>query len=381
MKILFFADLHASMKHGLYGISFVEQVSKTLSWIAQMVKETNADYVIFLGDVFHVQQAVDTPSIHAVVEGFQEIIDSCPNEVVIIEGNHDVYKKDGLWSSTSALRDLRGSLGNSPPVKIISKATTLELFNAAPGPSAIRVQCVPYTEKGYEVDHTADFICGHLEVSGAMYRPGGLVEESGVHAGFDDFMLERPGLDEPVNPVCYIGGHYHHPHIFGRTLIVGSCCYHSFSDKIVDTPRGAVLLNLERAGVPDIPDFSWLENPHATPVHTIEAQTHEQAEEQLKRLKDICHIPPENWHVRIKIPTVEAEHIDGRRVPRGVQYAVVPNDPPKVIARTQITSKTSPTDAFDEYARQAPPQKLKEAIVSEAHRILLAAQKEQDEAS
>ena len=106
MRILFFADLHASMKHGLYGIAFVDQVEKTLDWIAEMAKLHEVDYVVFLGDVFHVQQAVDTPSLYVVAQGFEKIQRAAKVRLIIIEGNHDVYLKDGKWSSTEILRHI-----------------------------------------------------------------------------------------------------------------------------------------------------------------------------------------------------------------------------------------------------------------------------------
>ena len=89
-----------------------------------------------------------------------------------------------------------------------------------------------------------------------------------------------------------------------------------------------------------------------------------------RRLKTICGIPPEHWNVRVDIPTAEAEHIDKRRVPRGINMSIIPNDPPKVVARTKITSKSSPMDALDEYMRQVPPAKFPERVRDEGHRIL-----------
>jgi predicted phosphodiesterase len=386
MKILFFSDLHASMKHGLFGLSFIEQVKKTLSWIAQTVEQHDIEYVFCLGDIFDIQQAVDTPSIDTVVAGFQEIVEAARVKVVVVQGNHDVYRKDGLWSSVSALRDIRGTSSSHRkiPLQLVQRTETVSLTEGA-------VQCVPFTEKGYEPDPQARFICGHLELAGAYYMPGGLVEDQGVHSGFDSFSKcatcsgqghlafpEMGPCPDCNGTIHYVGGHYHHPQVLGRALVVGSCCYHSYQDRIVETPRGAVILDLNHDGPPVIGDFTWIMNPHATPVHTIEAQTHAQAEENIKYLHKACGIDPEKWHLRVKIPVAEGEHIDGRRIPRGLKYSVVPDDPPKIVARTKITSKTEPTEAFDEYVKQVPPQKLPEAVVAEGHRLLREIQKVQD---
>lgn len=367
-RILFFADLHASMKHGLYGISFVKQVEKTLDWIAEMATLHEVDYVVFLGDVFHVQQAVDTPSLYTVSRGFEKVQRAAKVCLYVIEGNHDVYLKDGKWSSTEIMRYMRKEI-DTMPIGLVNGDASVEFHDKTV------MQCIAYTEKGYRPNPEAHFIAGHLEVNGAIFRPGGLIEDSGVNPMFDSLQAKDSG-DVPIH---YIGGHYHHPQIVGRALFPGSCCYHSYQDLIVETPRGAVLLELDRPRTPVVRDFTWIENPHATPTHTIYADTHAEAEDELKALKNHCHIDPSQWNVRIVLPTIEAEHIDKRRVPKGVNLSIVPNDPPKVVARTKITSKTSPTDAFDEYMRQVAPQKMAPEIQREAHQILKDIQKQQAE--
>lgn len=366
LRVLFFSDLHASMKHGLHGIAFVEQVEKTLDWIVEMATLHDVDYVVFLGDVFHVQQAADTPSIHTVSKGFEKIQRSANVQFVIIEGNHDVYLKDGVWSSTEIMRHMRKEI-TTLPIVLVSKHETLQLHDKT------FMQCIAYTEKGYTQNPEAHFIVGHLEVNGAMFRPGGLVEDHGVSPMFESFQPKEPG-DLPIH---YIGGHYHHPQIIGHSLFPGSCCYHSYQDLIVETPRGAVLLQLDRPRTPVVQDFTWIENPHATPTHTVHAKTHADAEDQIKALQNHCHVDPSQWNVRTFLPTAELEHLDKRRIPDGVNLSTVPDDPPKVVARTKITSKTSPTEAFDEYMKQVPPHKMADAIQKEAHRVLLDVQKQQ----
>lgn len=363
-RVLFFSDLHASMKHGLHGIAFIEQVRKTFDWIAEMAKLHQVDNIIFLGDVFHVQQAVDTPSLFVVAGGISQLQDAVTGRLIIVEGNHDVYLKDGQWTSTEILRNIRSQ---GLPIELISEERTLLMDEG------YVVHAVPYTQKGYTPNPEAHFMIGHLEVNGAIFRPGGLVEDNGVSPMFEGFQPKEPG----DLPIYYIGGHYHHPQIVGYSLFPGSCCYHSYQDQIVETPRGAVLMELDRPRTPVVQDFTWIENPHATPTHTVYVKTHAEAEDQLRALKDHCHVDPSQWNVRVVLPTAEAEHLDKRRVPEGVKMSIVPDDPPKVVARTKITSKTSPTEAFDEYMKQVPPHKMADVIQKEAHRVLLDVQKQQ----
>lgn len=363
MKILFFADLHASMKHGLYGISFVDQIEKTLDWIVEMAKLHDVDYVVFLGDVFHVQQAVDTPSLFVVARGFERIQRAANCRLVVIEGNHDVFLKEGEWSSTEILRHIRQDV-NTEPIILVSKQESVPLHDGTV------MQCVAYTQKGYTPDPAAHFIAGHLEVSGSMYRPGGLVEEHGVSPNFETFQVKEPGQF----PICYVGGHYHHPQIVGRSLIAGACCYHSFQDQVVQTPRGSLLLTLDRPRTPTLADFVWIENPHATPVHTVRVATHAEAEQEIAQLQDWCQIPINQWNLRVVIPTAEAEHV---KAPEGANLSIIPDDPPKVVARTQITSQSSPSDALNEYMQQVPPAKLGDRIWTVGRKILTDLEKAQ----
>lgn len=360
MRILYFTDLHATMKHGLYGIGFMEQLEETLSWIVETAKEHDVDYVFFLGDLFHIQQGVDTPSRHVVSKWLPQIMDAANCGLVLVEGNHDVWLKDGHWSSVSEYQHFIGADARKQ-LRVVSGQETLTLLDG------YKVQAVAYTERGYTPDPEAHFVAGHLEVSGAYYSRGDVVEEDGVDP---DFAAFQPKCVEGDHPIVYVGGHYHHPQIIGRSLVVGATCYYDYRDNIVEYPRGVVLMELDRPRTPMLQDFVWIMNPHATPVHTVRAQTHTEAEEELKRLKSICSIPPEKWHIRVDIPTAEAEHIDKRRIPKGVNMSIVPNDPPKVVARTQITSKSSPMDALDEYMRQVPPPKGKAQIRDVGHKIL-----------
>lgn len=363
MKLLFFSDLHASIKHGLHGIAFVDQVQKTLDWVAETAKQEAVDYVICLGDVFHVQQSVDTPSLHVVSRALPRIAEAARSGLIIIEGNHDVWLKDGDWS---LLQFISGVTAPGRLVQLVRRPETIALGDA------INMQALPYTKRGYEPDPQAHFLVGHLEVRDALYRPGGLTEENGVSSNFEQ--VGDTGVDTPI---VYVGGHYHHPQILGRALIVGSCCYHNFNDSIIEIPRGAVLLDLPEPRTPDLQDFRWAENPHTQPIHTVRAQTHQQAEEQLKELKKLTHLPAEQWRVRVEIPTAEAEHIDRRRVPRGLDISVVPDDPPKVVSRTKITSKTSPVDALHEYMEQVPPpERLDSRIRKTGEELLKNAMKD-----
>ena len=59
------------------------------------------------------------------------------------------------------------------------------------------------------------------------------------------------------------------------------------------------------------------------------------------------------------------------------KISIIPDDPPKVVARTQITSKSTPEDAFGEYMRQVVPAKLADEIRKEGQQILKDIEKAQ----
>lgn len=359
MKILFFSDLHAWVRHGLYGIQYVEQMRGTFSFISGLVREHRPDFVAFLGDVFHTQDSIDVPSLNVVVEGFKEIL-GAGADVYALTGNHDMYDKGGtVWTSTTALVDLRDDSAGAR-LHVVSGERLIDL------PNGFKILAAPYSEIGYEPVPDVHFMIGHLPVSGAMYEPGGLTEDHGIDPSIDD---------APQDAITYVGGHYHHPQVVGQSLIVGAPLYINYKDHIVDKPRGAVLLSLDSVRVPVQSDFQWFENPHARPVATVRAGTHAEAEDQLKSLKTLSEVPVENWTVRVHLPTAEAEHLDGRRVPRGMSVSVIPDDPPSVVARSDITAQTTPEDAFNEYLRQAPPQRLESRVKKAGIEILKQAQR------
>lgn len=352
MKILFFTDLHATIKHGLFGMSFLDQIKGTFEFVADRANAENVDAVFFLGDVFHFQKSVDTPSIHAVKSGFRHLVTTSDAPVYAIPGNHDMFKKGGLWTSVEVISDVFPN----DKMRIVNKETTVEI-------GGVKIRVIPFNEVGYTSDPDASFMVGHLEVAGAMYEPGGLIEERGVDNTFG------PGIGNK-DAIYYVGGHYHHPQVVGHSLVVGSCLYHTYKDQIVDCPRGAVLLDLPEPRLPVLQDFKWISNPAARPVHTIRADTHTQAEDEMKRLRDVCDIPVERWHVRTYLPSAEGDKLDGRRVPKGMKVSVVPDDPPDVVNRSDINAHTSPEDAFREYMRQVPPIRLAEAVEAEGLDIL-----------
>lgn len=344
MKTLFFTDMHATVKHGLFGMGFLNQVSETFKFIADRANAEKVDAVFFLGDIFHFKQSIDTPSLHVVKQGFRDLVETTKDfPIYIIPGNHDLYKKDGLWTSVSALSDL----APSNRVHVIAEESTVNVCGSV-------IQVVPYTELGYTASSSAHFMVGHLEVKGAMYEPGGMVENHGVENVF---------VDGRENEIRYIGGHYHHPQIVGQSLVVGSCMYHSYKDQITDAPRGAVLLTLDTPRIPVVTDFQWIENPAAEPCHTIRANTHEEAENEMKRLKEICHIPADKWHIRTFLPSLESDKIDKRRIPKGISFTVIPNDPVVSIRRTAINQQMSPELAFQEYLNQVPPVQFSDKIL------------------
>lgn len=360
-KILFFADLHATVKHGLFGVGFVEQVEKTLTWVGQIAHEHEVDAVVFLGDVFHIQQSVDTPSLHTVTAGFRSLMRGLGNRrvrLIFIPGNHDMYRKDGEWRSTEIMRDMTdykdAGLGDESwigdqyhKVKLIDAPEVVNVGD-------IQILAVPYSEAGYNPE-PAHFVMGHLPVSGAMFTPGGQPEDKGVDSSFGGFRES----DSAAKEVLYVGGHYHHPQILGRSLIVGACCYHKYTDFIMPTPRGCVILTLDTPRTPTIRDFQWIENPHTLPVHTIRKETRQEVTAEVEMLRTWTSIPQDRWKMRVFLPSQELEHLEIAES-EGIQ--LVPDDPIVAAVRLDISDTTDPTRVFDEYRSKVPPERMEAEI-------------------
>jgi hypothetical protein len=368
VRILFFSDLHASIRHGLHGPAFIAQIRDTFKWIRQAAVDYQVDYIIFLGDLFDVQSSVDTPSLHVCVEGFREVLEAAP--VIVVEGNHDTYYKDGAWTSIAALYDLKSQNGVHSLALCLDESR-MELRDKA---GAVYPVCAyPYRCGKYSPGEFL-FTFGHLPVSGAIFTPQGRTD-NGVDSNFSLF----PSVAR--DQIVYIGGHYHHPQITGRSLIVGACCYHSYSDQVTQTPRGAVVLTLPEPRVPVISDFFWLENPYGTPVCTIRVQNVEAAKKRISEIREFCRIPVEQWHIRIEIPSSETETLVASPEFSGVRAAIVPDDPPRVLSRTSITSHTAPLSALQEYMQQVPPAKMAESVLDAGKQALEYAEKTVTEAA
>ncbi len=371
-KILFFTDLHASVKHGLFGMAFIDQVRNTLSWIGEVVAEHEIDYVFFLGDVFHVQQAVDTPSIHVAVSGFQGILERMSPErdgaLIVVPGNHDMYRKDGEWRSTEVLRDLHSSIVTSiGPRHTVHVVNQPEVYRV-PMPTGegklvdeLSILLLPYSEVGYDAQ-PANFIAGHLPVQGALFNPKDTSKAAVEHKGVSPNFGELEEVDPSAAEVRYVGGHYHHPQRLGLSLIVGACCYHSYKDFIVQTPRGCAILALDKPRPPLVSDFFWLENPHTKPVHTINVKTRAEAFAELEQIRQWTRIPEEDWNLRMLMPSQELEHLDDEGTMGELKPQLIPNDPLHVAARMDISDTSNPIRIFDEYRLKVPPDRMEAEI-------------------
>lgn len=222
-QYLVFSDLH--FREG------AEQSTLAVChWIADMVREHEPDYVVFGGDLNHTHGFVSIPTLHAMVDGIDEIARAARGSgsgFLAIAGNHDQATASGI----DALRFMR----LLPDVTV---ASTTPVFVKGPGallcpyPPKADSQMEDYIRELYEEASHANIVFSHWDVRGASF---------GLVSGRSD----PHGIDIDTIPVPVVNGHYHQPQRVGkRGIITGSPCYMTWSDSVNPVaPRGVLLIH------------------------------------------------------------------------------------------------------------------------------------------
>lgn len=352
MKFLAFSDFHVSIKHTMFGISFIEQAEKTFEWVKELVIKEKVDSILFLGDVFHVQQFIDSPAISTVARGFTSLLDCCP--VYYVLGNHDVYQKGGTWYSVEGLRSSQGE-----NELILIDKTESKVFQDKDG-KEFQVLFIPYDAVTIPEQIDADFCAGHATIAGANFSPS-FKEDMGFSSDFSKYAKLKK------NEIFYIGGHYHHPQIVDNTVLIGSCCYHSYNDYITEIPRGCVIFDHTPNTRLTIDKFMWAENPHATPVHTIVAETKKDAEDKIAEVQKGCKISKDKWNLRIKLPPSEVDTYTAI----SEKTVVIPNEAVQTIhQRLDTRMLNRPEELLVEYININEPDRFRDKIEAKALEIL-----------
>ncbi len=265
MKVLVFSDLHFFHTRSSY-------LLETCRWIADEIERTTPDLVVFGGDANHTHDYIDIETLEALTRGFSEIISRLPEcaDFVVIPGNHDQASSDGKQTVLSIFRGhTRVSVMDTPSCSSCGRFVFAPYPPTAPKQledytSALQVACLRAREKCSDLP----ILISHWELKDVPYKPG------------DTPRGTRGRIAEGFKLV--VNGHYHHPVYYPSlngcpVLLVGSPCYHNYSDSIVEEPRGVLLLaDTEDVGTSRVACPGWwygrLENPHGPIYHTVKAE-------------------------------------------------------------------------------------------------------------
>lgn len=217
MSILIIGDLHFKINNFNQIEQFTSQVYDLLKPPGERnykykINIENIKHVIFLGDILHNHEKLDTVVLNKVVNFFFKIVEYCP--ISILVGNHDMINNtnfcnpDGHWLNCLKL---------NPKIKIVDIPMVLKICN-------IDFLAVPYVfpgrfkealdKFGFNPDNF-DFCLAHQEFK--KCKMGSFESEIGDEYNFDT--------------KC-ISGHIHNYQEYGNIIYTGSAFEHSFgSDK------------------------------------------------------------------------------------------------------------------------------------------------------
>lgn len=272
MKYLVFSDLHFFRGR--------EYLVDTCKWIADQIYHYKPERVVFCGDLNHSHNSIETDTLHLMANAISVVASAARSvtkePLVALSGNHDTT----LRSTAKNIIEAVGML--SPDINPITFAWSDGNASYAPYPPAGE-KFDGYLAKLHSFHN--ELIFGHLELAEIAYSPASPVE------------TDHP-FPLPIQTKYVVNGHYHHPQrkMVGKVdvTIIGAPCYHSYSDCLVDTPRGILLLD-HQPGVKL--DTMWVENPHGPIYHTI--TTH-----QLDAVAK--HPSVKRMRIRVKVDSKEA---------------------------------------------------------------------------
>ena len=271
MRYLVFSDLHFFRGR--------DYLLDTCRWIAEQIKLLGPDIVVFGGDLNHAHDYVQTPVLHSISAGMAEIADATKDYssnlvLYALSGNHD-----------TSLRSTDKNIVDS--ISYLHKDIWAVTKPMALNSSAIMLPSPPHGDEDAMAEYKAKMDAlvaskspylafGHLELANVRYTP--------VAPNCSDHPLELPGCVKTI-----VNGHYHHPDSLDvggkRIILVGSPCYHTYSDVMVEIDRGILLLTDDNGVIKE----ERIANPHGPIYHTVDAALTESLmtlpADKLKRLK------------------------------------------------------------------------------------------------
>jgi len=326
MRIFTFSDVHW-FRNKPY-------LKDTFTWLAQEIRAQAPDVVVFCGDMNHAHGYVDIDVLDAMSQAMREIEDAaggCP--IYMLAGNHDQASRDGSENILTAFRRrnvqciagnpeiLWNGGGNASPWSAIGCAYP-------PRDSAEYLSVL--SDKITEIRNTGNqgpiVLFTHWELNDIPYTP--IAGKSSDHP---------VSIPNGVNLI--VNGHYHHPVTYADrkppVVIVGSPCYHNYSDMIVPEPRGYVIIGLENDG-------AWsthrVANPYGPLYHTIESSG-------IPMVQGMTEADRSRLQLRVKVATVE-EYEDSKATLLSLRETVgnlrVTGTTPKVSQHTVLAEQVTP---------------------------------------
>jgi len=234
VKALVWSDLHAhnfrefsELNEGINS-RLAEQLS-CLDRITDCAEESKVDVIFFLGDLFHLKNALDSKVIKLVAGKVQILSQKAAHGLWVVSGNHDYIR----WDRDAAILDVLRELG-SGRVELFSDVPaqqTLDGWQIFIAPYARRLEETEVALKTAEIQERSIFL-GHQDLVGQYY--GGFKVEKGL----DPDMLSAKFQWSFV-------GHFHESKLVRPNVIsVGSPLQLSFSEMAHEV--GWWLLDTER---------------------------------------------------------------------------------------------------------------------------------------
>lgn len=326
MRYLVFSDLHYFRGR--------PYILDTCQWIAQQIDaDPTIGAVVFCGDLNHAHNYVETDVLHDMAAGISaitEVVKRRGVKLYAISGNHDTTLRNSGKNVIEAL----GSL-NEHLIPITSP-TTINGAVYAPYPPQGKEDLDAYMVKLEAAAQGVDLMFSHFELADIRYTPA------------SSHTSEHP-TQIPQSIKFVVNGHYHHPEhkeIAGKQIVlVGSPCYHTYADMLVETPRGVMVIDHQQGNF----SYTRYENPIGPIFHTIEtsqimaALAHPSANRLMLRIKISTKEEYEQWKPRI---------MDLREIAKSVRVIGKTNETTAEIYKeeTSTISSVDPASMLRSYA-------------------------------
>ena len=211
--------------------SWVDEGVRVLRQVFERCVVEDVEEVWFLGDLFEVGQKLDTASLNAVLQLFEQYGGS-KYPIRMVAGNHDQVVRGGAQSGLAAFDLIEG-------VRVYQETTAFKF-------GSLHVLAVPYTEDAETLTGQIEsFRCGtvdrrriligHLPLAGATVGSGQYKPPSPI----------GPAIFDEVFDEVYLG-HYHEPQTLGagkNMQYVGALLSHDFGD--TRTEKGFIVVDFK----------------------------------------------------------------------------------------------------------------------------------------